>query len=766
MKSTKSRGRGQTAAVKKKTPPKSLPNFRASGERRAAPAQPHERLFELLVDSVGDCGIFMLDPNGMVASWNTGAERIKGYAANEIIGRHFSHFYTQEDKQAHKPERELEIATETGIFHEEGWRVRKDGSPFWASVVIRAVRGDLGELIGFAKVTRDLTEQRLSEERAAEASRVRDEILKNAPNAIVAVDLSGLITAVNPAFESMLCYKPEQVVGIVNILALFDPRELEARAAELSTESGSVVEGGIEVITYRPSRSLIEEREWTFRRKDGSNVPVSLLVGALQNSSGRISGYLGTANDITERKRREDYTTHVAYHDFLTGLPNRMLLADRLGMTIEQAQRSHQKVAVLMLDLDHFKRVNDSLGHQIGDELLQIAAERIKTCTRAMDTVARMGGDEFVVVLGRIEEPADAERVAAKIAESLRASVSIGSHELMVTASIGISYFPQDGDNAHLLLKNADSAMYLAKAEGRNSFRAFNHNIPRLAQERLDVEHGISRALRDGLFALHYQPQVCLESGEVTGMEALLRWIDPMLGEVLPDQFIPIAEECGLIVPLGEWVIRTACAEAKQLQRRTGRPLRLAVNLSPRQFQQINLPEVIRSALEESGLAAECLELEITERVFMANTDQTISHLEKIRGLGASIAIDDFGIGFSSLSYLTRFPIDTLKIDRNFVSGLPHNANDAAVVQSIIALATSLGIKLVAEGVETRQQLDFLRLRSCGSGRGGYLGDPVPAGKFNAQGFCFSKAVSVEAFALGFHALQTLGTRSIADITH
>jgi diguanylate cyclase (GGDEF)-like protein/PAS domain S-box-containing protein len=712
-------------------------------QRKTAESRQHNQRLRLLIESVDDYGIFMLDSVGRISSWNPGAKRMKGYSAEEILGQHFSIFYTSEQQRAHKPDDELKIASQMGRFAEEGWRVRKDGSHFWAGVVISVMRDTRGTLIGYAKVTRDLTERRQAEQQLAEANLLNQAILQGAPYAIIACTPDGIVRSFNPAAVHMLGYSADELIGNASTTLLHDPSEVVARAAELQMELGRPVEFEFEVIAHDARLGITEERDWTYVRKDKSRIPVHLTVSALRDLNDAVSGYLNIAYDITERKRRADDAAHKAQHDFLTGLPNRLLLRDRLAMTIERAQRSERKAAVLMLDLDHFKRVNDSFGHDVGDALLKVVAGRIKERVRGVDTVSRFGGDEFVVVLDQIKDTADAERVAGDILEGIAAPLVIDTHEFIIASSIGISCYPEDGDDAAVLLKSADTAMYRAKDLGRGTYCTFNREMAKLVTRRGDIEAAMHRAFAGDKFRLHYQPQVHLASGEVFGIEALLRWEDPVLGHIPPDQFIPVAEESGLIVPLGEWVLRTACRDARDLQRNSGHALRLAINLSPRQFLAASLIPRIRAALDDSGFPADCLEIEITEGTLMSFAEMTIARLREIRALGVTVAIDDFGVGFSSLSYITRLPIDTLKLDRSFVSKLPESVNDAAVAQAIIALATSLDLRLIAEGVETQEQLDFLRIRNCEAAQGYFLGRPVSASEFASQRGPPSEALSV-----------------------
>ncbi|MDP3294186.1 MAG: EAL domain-containing protein [Nevskia sp.] len=736
-------------------------------QRRAAQESAlSEARYQTLVGGIAD-GVVSIDAQGIVHSFNLAAEKIFGRAADQVLGRNVV-LLMPERFRAHHDQNVARFALQQDPkiigMRRDVTGLRADGSEFPMMLALNVVPGT-GPARFVALVT-DISQRKQDERCLAEAYSFQRAMLDAAPYAIIASGTDMKCTVFNAAAERMLWYTEEEMLGRIVPELIHDPRETASRAAELSLELGRTVAPGVEVFVNKSRLGISEEHEWTYIRKDGSRFPVNLAVTEMRDDAGQATGYLGIAYDITERKRREDYTQHVAHHDFLTGLPNRMLLHDRLAMALEGAKRAGQKVAVLLLDLDHFKRVNDSLGHHIGDELLKAVAERIQACVRSVDTVARMGGDEFVIVLGQISNVFDVERIATNIVDKISAPMKFGAHELVVSPSIGISCYPDDGEDGNHLLKNADSAMYRAKDAGRRGYCLFNSEMSRQAQQKLELENAIHRALRDDGFELHYQPQICLQSGAVLGMEALLRWDDPVLGKINPDQFIPVAESSGLIVPLGEWVLRTACREARALQQRTGHALKVAVNLSARQFRHPALATQIGEALSSSGLSADSLEVEITEGMLMSQTEETLARLHEIRALGVTIAIDDFGIGFSSLSYITRFPIDTLKIDRCFVRNLPDSVNDAAVAQAIIALATSLRIKVVAEGVETREQLDFLRLRSCDAAQGFYLGEPVPAGNFSVQGFCFSKALSVDDFVAGFEDLQKLGARSVVDQLH
>ncbi|HWS71086.1 MAG TPA: EAL domain-containing protein, partial [Thermoanaerobaculia bacterium] len=414
---------------------------------------------------------------------------------------------------------------------------------------------------------------------------------------------------------------------------------------------------------------------------------VSSVYRPQLDSRGNIVGVIGLIRDITERKAAEQQIEYQAYHDALTGLANRRLFHEHLTLALALAQRRNRLVSVLFLDLDHFKLINDSLGHSIGDALLKQVAARLKASVREGDTVARVGGDEFTIVLQELGDRSDAALVAQKVLKTIAEPVEVAEHKLYVTASIGITIFPEDGQDAEALLKNADNAMYRAKSQGRNMFQMATQELNRSTEERMTLESGLHRALEEQQFVLHYQPQVDVRTMQIVGMEALLRWQHPERGLIAPGGFIPVAEERGLIVEIGEWVLRTACAEAVRLREAGFPQLRVAVNLSARQFREAALVEMVRSALADSGLDARCLELEITESVAMENVQLTLQVLTSLRALGIAIAIDDFGTGHSSLSYLKRFPIDTLKIDRSFVEDLPDRFEDAAIVRSVIQLA-------------------------------------------------------------------------------
>jgi len=448
------------------------------------------------------------------------------------------------------------------------------------------------------------------------------------------------------------------------------------------------------------------------------------------DDQGALQGYRGTGSDITERKLTEQRVHHVAQHDVLTGLPNRSLLQDRLGQALAYANRSGRPVWVMLIDLDRFKFVNDSMGHKAGDVLLVTVAARLRSSLRDADTVARLSGDEFVAILGEhADEPLN-PAIVQRVMDAVAQPVMLGNKEFFVTCSIGVAVYPSEGTSSESLIEHADIAMYRAKKLGRNNFQFYTPAMNEESLERVRIESALRNALERDEFVLHYQPQVDLKSGQIVGMEALIRWNHPELGMVPPGRFVGVAEETGLIVQIGAWVMRTACAQNKAWQDAGLPRLRVAVNLSARQFGAPDLLESLESALHDTGLDPACLEIELTESLFMSDVTPAVELLHRMKALGVNLSIDDFGTGYSSFSYLSRFPIDVLKIDRSFVADITHDANDAAIVTSIIALAHNLKLAVIAEGVETAEQLDYLRSRGCDEMQGYYFSKPLPADDF------------------------------------
>jgi diguanylate cyclase (GGDEF)-like protein len=590
------------------------------------------------------------------------------------------------------------------------------------------------------------TRRRLSEIQAAHAAlaasqedyrqlaEFKDSIFENAPQSMIATDRDGVITAMNGAAEKLSGYSRVELVGLASITILYDEKELDERAGDIVPGmSAAAMENGFDVLASQAgSAESPEETEWTYVLRDGARRPVSVAVRAVSTEAGEITGYVVTVADITERKQLIERMTHMATHDHLTKLAGRGLLQESTAQAVERARRYGTKVAAFLIDIDQLKRINDSLGHTNGDKVLLEIAARLKTTVRSSDIVARIGGDEFVVVMPDIMTTADAEQCGLNLVQQITPPIVVDDHELHVTASIGACIYPDYASDAKHLLKRADAAMYAAKEDGRNQFRIFTEDMLKETADRLSMEHALRHALTNSELSLHYQPQVSLASGNVVGVEALLRWTHPKLGHVQPSVFISLAEETGLIVPIGEWAIRTACIESMRMREELGMDLTVSVNLSPRQFQQKNLIDVIESALAGSGLPPESLEIEITENMVMLNSQSNLDKLQRIRSLGAKIAIDDFGTGFCSFTYLLQYQVDRLKIDQSFVRQAVNDANAAAVVRTIIAMSHGLNMKVVAEGVESEEQLKFLLRRRCDEAQGRFFSGPVAEKDFVA----------------------------------
>jgi diguanylate cyclase (GGDEF)-like protein/PAS domain S-box-containing protein len=481
----------------------------------------------------------------------------------------------------------------------------------------------------------------------------------------------------------------------------------------------------------RTGRALIgiEEKEtWP----DGRENWVLTTKVPLKNRRGQIIGTMGIAHDITDRKQAELQIRYMALHDALTGLPNRTLLQDRLSQAIALARRHREKVAVLMLDLDHFKVVNDSLGHSVGDRLLEAVSKRLKACLRASDIVARLGGDEFVITLPEVTDNAGIEQVARKVINTLSEPLKIEGHELLIGASIGISQYPADGENPQALLQGADAAMYEAKKSGRGTACFFTPELSEATRHRHKLESDLHQACARSEFVLHYQPLVCTSSGRITGVEALLRWNHPEQGLIPPNQFIPILEELGLMAEVGQWVLRTACLQIVAWQKEGLTPLRLAVNVSAQQFYRGDIVRTVDRVLRETGLDPQWLELELTESLTLDDSDATLKIMRDLKEIGVGLSLDDFGTGWSSLSYLRQFPLDRIKIDRSFLRDIASQPAAEAVVRTVINLGRNLGLACTAEGVETPQQLDYLKKQKCPEIQGYLYSAALPAADCSA----------------------------------
>lgn len=532
--------------------------------------------------------------------------------------------------------------------------------------------------------------------------------------AIVITDRDGAVLRVNPAFTRITGFGGEEVIG-ENPRLWGSKRHDKAFFEEMWD-------------------TLLNDGFWQGelwdRRKSGEIFPTWQTISAVRNTAADIIQFISIFSDISDKKRSEERIHHLAHYDLITGLPNRAFFQEQLEHSLAHARRQRSSLALLFLDLDNFKVINDAFGHPTGDALLDQVAQRLAEIVREEDTVARLGGDEFTILLTDIRDNQDAALVAEKILTSFAQPFKNEGIEMVVSASIGISVYPADGDDGLSLLKNADSAMYQAKQNGRNNFQFFTAEMNVLAQERLSLEADLRRALERDEFMLHFQPQLCLSSGEILGCEALVRWQHPDKGWISPYTFIPVAEESGLIIPLSEWVMRTALEQLKQWQAKGFNTLNMSVNLSAQQFGRQNLVQTVQRLLDETGIDARHLELELTESMLMANVDATIDTLHALRDMGVRLSIDDFGTGYSSMAYLKRFPIDKLKIDQSFVRELTVDSEDAAIVTATIALGHSLNLTVIAEGVETEAQFEFLRAKACEQIQGYYFSRPLPADEF------------------------------------
>ncbi len=537
-------------------------------------------------------------------------------------------------------------------------------------------------------------------------------VFENSIEGVTITNADVEIEMVNPAFTAITGYQAEEVIGK-------NPKILKSdrHGPEFYREMWQAING----------KGAWSGEIWN-RRKTGEAFPEKLSITALKDSLGRVSHYVAVFHDITDVKRGEEQLHHQAHHDALTGLPNRQLFIDRLEMAMAQARRHQRILAVLFLDLDNFKNINDSLGYNVGDRFLQEIARLLQECCWDEDTVARVGGDEFIILLTEIKDEKDAPAAAQRIEKALAEPIPVQGQEFFASASIGISFYPADGEDAATLIKNADLAMYRAKDLGRGNFQLFTERMNQEVQRRLELENNLRRALERQEFEVFYQPKVDIEQGTIAGAEALVRWLKN--GELVsPADFIPLAEETRLIIPIGEWVLRTACEQAMSW-RRHGHPLSVAVNLSTRQFHQKDLVEMVAGVLAQTGLPAEDLELEITESIVMGDVREAIRIMLALRQMGIRFSMDDFGTGYSSMQYLKQLPLDALKIDRAFVMDLPDNEEDAAIVSATISMAHSLGLKVVAEGVESGAQLHFLRQRGCEQFQGYLFSKPVPGKTF------------------------------------
>ncbi|WP_182376807.1 EAL domain-containing protein [Nocardioides sp. WS12] len=660
-----------------------------------------------LVIDAAPSAMIVVNGAGQVVVANSEAERSFGYTHDELLALRVEDLIPSRFRGHHDAKREAYFVhpDRRGMgVGRELFGLRKDGTEMPVEIGLNPIEID-DERFVLASII-DITE-RLRGQAAENAARddvLRRSILDTIPFCIIATDAQGQVVTANPAAESLLGYRQEELVG--RSITEIDAVE-RARYSD-GTPALSRVDG--------------DEGEWTYRHKDGRTIPVCEAIVPLEGDG----GFILVSYDIAHRIEARERVEHMATHDGLTNLPNRSLLLRHLDHAFEAVGEAQGQVALLLLDLDHFKRVNDSLGHHIGDELLVVIAERLLMCVRNDDMVARLGGDEFVVVMHDLDPGADLDQRLDELLKAVVVPVVVHGYELAVTVSIGATLYPADGDDPASLLKHADIAMYAAKSTGRNRVRWFEHRMLDDNNGKLSLSAALRQAIDQDELSLAYQPQVDLASGLVVGVEALARWNSPSLGPVPPDQFIPVAEDGGMIAELGDWALRTACTALAQVQAELGRPLRLAVNVSPRQLRGEAWLSEIADALEASGLEPKQLEVEITEGILIEDHGDVVAMLDSLRSLGVSIVVDDFGCGYSSLAYLTKFPIDKIKIDRSFVQEITSPHDEAAIVDAIIVMAHALGMAVVAEGVETEIQETYLRERGCDEVQGYRYSPGVP----------------------------------------
>jgi diguanylate cyclase (GGDEF)-like protein/PAS domain S-box-containing protein len=562
-------------------------------------------------------------------------------------------------------------------------------------------------------------------ERAANAEALFEEkeraqvTLNSIGDAVMSTDVWGHVTYLNTVAESLTGWSREEAAGhpLEDVFRIIDATTREAMQNPMT-------------LAIRENKTVGLTPNCILIRRDGVEAAIEDSAAPIHDRRGQVTGAVIVFHDVSTARALSLRMSYLAQHDSLTDLPNRILFSDRLTEAIAMAHRYRRNLAVLYLDVDRFKHINDSLGHDIGDRLLQSMAARLHACVRSSDTVSRQGGDEFVVLLSEVKHVQDAAVIAEKILLTLRPPHRIDQHDLHLTVSIGIANYPEDGTEAEVLMRNADFAMYHAKENGRNNYQFFQPEMNVRAVERQSLENGLRHAMERQEFVLHYQPKMNLQTGAIIGVEALIRWRHPQRGLVPPAQFIPVADECGFIVPIGRWVLREACRQARAWHNAGLMPMRLAVNISAVELRDKDFVAGVGSILTETGLAPHYLELELTETFLLQDSKSTAVVLQALKDLGVGLALDDFGTGYSSLSYLKRFSIDTLKIDQSFVRDMTTDADDASIVSAVISMGKSLHMRVVAEGVETREQLAFLQEQSCPEGQGYYFGRPVAAGEF------------------------------------
>lgn len=678
-----------------------------------------ERMLKALLNNLdGMVYCCLYDAKWTMVFVGDGCKQLTGYDAQELVSNPaicFEAITSPDDRK--RVRKVIEDAISSGRHFSVEYRIiHADGGIRWVLERGCPLYNDTGEVEAIEGFMQDITQRRESEMAARKAEERYRSIFENALEGIYQTSPDGHYLNFNPALARIYGYDSAEdlVLGITDIQKhlYVDPYKRD------------------EFIRLMTAHGRVKNFEALVHRKNGEIIWISENAREVKGQDGNLMFYEGTVEDITERKNYEQQIEYQATHDSLTGLPNRTLLADRLQQYIGMAERYSSKVAIAFIDLDQFKLINDSMGHHAGDELLKIMATRLSGCVRDSDTVVRLGGDEFVLLLTGLHKIEDVSESMQRVLSSVADPCMIEGRDFVVSCSIGISIYPDDARDTTTLLKFADSAMYKSKQSGRNTFQFYTDELNQRLMERLDMEYRLRLALESNEFLLHYQPKLAFASGEICGAEALIRWQPAGESMISPASFIPVAEETGLIEDIGRWVLRTACNQAVELNARFGRELPIAVNVSPRQFRHSGLVGMVRSILKDSGLNPACLELEITESSLVHDTGSFIQTLHELKALGVKLAIDDFGTGYSSMAYLKDFPVDRLKIDQVFVSHLETEPSNIAILKAIVALGHSLGMKVIAEGVETAYQQAFLLGIGCDELQGYFFSKPLPLDAF------------------------------------
>lgn len=659
-------------------------------------------------------GVFINDTQGECRYVNDHWCWLAGLTAEQAMGSGWTQALHADDR-----EHTLQIWKNAGEQDDEivaQYRFRTpSGRETWLKTRARPMRDRAGRITGYLGASTDIADLKKTEE-TLRASEARFRNYFELP--LIGIALIGSDKRwweVNDRVCEMLGYRRSRLLGMT-WAEMTHPDDQTTEEVQLER-----------VINRRAEGYSLDKR---FIRQDGALLYASVSTRCVRRTNGMVDHFVTVIQDITERRQAAEHIEHLAYYDALTGLPNRTLLNDRLQQALLRAEREHNLAGMLLADLDRFKLINDALGHKIGDRLLSEVAIRLQQCLRQCDTISRQGGDEFAILLPDLTSSDDATRVAQRMLDAMIQPFRLDGRELNVTCSIGICLYPRDGRTSESLIKNADIALYRAKDMGRNNYQFYLSGGTMLSRERLNLETDLRHAMNRRQLELYYQPKWDFRADAITGAEALIRWNHPDLGLVSPVRFIPIAEENGLVLPMGEWILRAAVSEIGQLHKEGFTGLRIAVNLSGRQFRQTDLQDRVREALTTSGFDPACLELELTEGILMHNNEENMAVLHAFKAMGVRIAIDDFGTGYSSLSYLQQFPVNVLKIDRAFVKDLPENTSSAAIVDAIVTLAHGLELEVVAEGVETLEQLAFLQAHGCDEGQGYYFGRPMPLAEF------------------------------------